>query len=343
MNYFSLLSDVYIIAEIGVNHNGDVDLAKKLIDAAKLAGADAVKFQTFTAEALASPDTPKVSYQVGTTSIHESHFEMLKRLELSQDEHRELMIYCQKAQIEFISTPYDISSANFLDSMDIRFFKTASADLVDLPLQRYIASLGKPTIIATGMATLGEIERVVQIYEDLGNPHVILLHCVSNYPCSENSLNIRAMNTLAAAFALPIGFSDHSEGNIAAVLSVAMGAKVIEKHFTLDKGMVGPDHKASSNPEEFVDLVSKIRSAELILGKPRKICQPEERQMSAVSRKSLVLSRSVKKGDVLKSSDMELRRPGNGIDASFMSDLTGKTMRKNCVAGQQIRWTDLED
>lgn len=343
MNYFSLLTNVFIIAEIGVNHNGDICLAKKLIDAAKQAGADAVKFQTFTAETLASPDTPKVSYQVATTSVHESHFEMLKRLELSPEGHRELASYCKAADIEFLSTPYDISSANFLATMDIRIFKTASADLVDLPLQRCIASLGKPTIVATGMATLGEIERVVGIYEEAGNPHLVLLHCVSNYPCSDESLNLRAMNTLADAFALPVGFSDHSEGCIAAVLSVARGAKVIEKHFTLDKGMVGPDHKASCTPEEFVDLVSNVRRAERMLGKQRKICQPEEKQMAMVSRKSLVLSRRVQEGEVLQFSDMQLRRPGNGIDASFMSALTGKTMRKNCEAGHQLRWTDLED
>jgi N,N'-diacetyllegionaminate synthase len=343
MNYFSSLSDALIIAEIGVNHNGDIELAKNLIDAAKQAGADAVKFQTFTAETLASPDTPKVSYQVATTSVHESHFEMLKRLELSPEGHHELASYCKATQIEFLSTPYDISSANFLESMNIRIFKTASADIVDLPLQRYIASTGKPTIVATGMATLGEIERVVRIYEEAGNPHLVLLHCVSNYPCSDESLNLRAINTLADAFALPVGFSDHSKGYIAAVLSVARGAKVIEKHFTLDKGLVGPDHKASSTPEEFVDLVSNVRRAERMLGEQRKICQPEERQMAMVSRKSLVLSRSVQIGEVLELSDMQLRRPGNGIDASFMAALTGKVMRKNCEAGHQLRWSDIEE
>ena len=343
MNYFSSLHDVFIIAEIGVNHNGDIRLAKKLIDEAKRSGADAVKFQTFTAETLALPDTPKVKYQVATTSEHESHFEMIKRLELSQEDHLELASYCESAQIEFLSTPYDIPSAQFLESINVRLFKTASADLVDLPLQRYIASLGKPTIVATGMATLGEIERVVRIYEEAGNPHVVLLHCVSNYPCSDESLNLRAMNTLAEAFSLPVGFSDHSEGAIATVISVARGAKVIEKHFTLDKGMVGPDHRASSTPVEFVELVSNIRRAEQMLGNPRKICQPEEQQMAMVSRKSLVLSRYLQMGDVLDLSDMQLRRPGNGIDASFMPALTGKIMRKDCEAGHQLRWSDIEE
>jgi N-acetylneuraminate synthase/N,N'-diacetyllegionaminate synthase len=343
MSYFSTLNNVLIIAEIGVNHNGDVQLAKKLIDAAKRSGADAVKFQTFTAETLALLDTPKVQYQVATTAAHESHFDMLKRLEMSREAHRELAIYCAAAQIEFLSTPYDISSAQFLEYMNVRIFKTASADLVDLPLQRYIASLGKPTIVATGMATLGEIERVVRIYEEADNREVMLLHCVSNYPCSDESLNMRAMNTLADAFALPVGFSDHSEGFLAAVLSVARGAKVIEKHFTLDKGMTGPDHKASSTPEEFADLVSNVRRAERMLGDQRKICQPEEKQMAMVSRKSLVLARPVQIGHVLDLSDMQLRRPGNGIDASYMSALTGKTMRKNCEAGHQLRWSDIED
>jgi N,N'-diacetyllegionaminate synthase len=342
MNYFSLLNNAFIIAEIGVNHNGSLDLAKRLIDAAKLSGADAVKFQTFNAETLASPDTPKVQYQIATTSKLESHFDMLKRLELSQDAHHELASYCDAAQIEFLSTPYDIASAQFLESMNIRLFKTASADIVDLPLQRYIASLGKPTIVATGMATLGEIERVVRIYEDAGNHHLVLLHCVSNYPCSDASLNLRAMNTMADAFKLPIGFSDHSDGFIAAVASVARGAKVIEKHFTLDVNMSGPDHRASSNPKDFHDLVTNVRRLEAMLGDHRKICQPEEIQMAKVSRKSLVLSRSIQRGEVLDLSDIQLRRPGNGIDASFILSIAGKTMRMSCVKGHQLRWSDVE-
>jgi len=343
MNYFSSLKKVFIIAEIGVNHNGSIHLAKQLIDAAKHSGADAVKFQTFTAERLASPDTPKVDYQVATTSSQESHFEMLRRLELSEDAHHELASYSRAMQIDFLSTPYDIPSAQFLESMNVGIFKTASADLVDLPLQRYIASLRKPTIVATGMANLGEIERVVSIYEEAVNPHLVLLHCVSNYPCSDTALNLRAMNTVGDAFGLPVGYSDHSEGFTAAIVAVAGGAKVIEKHFTLDTNMIGPDHRASSTPLEFHELVTNIRRAERMLGDARKSCQPEEAQMAMVSRKSLVLSRSVRKGEVLDLSDMQLRRPGNGIDSSFMLAIAGKVMRRSCEKGHQLRWSDIEE
>lgn len=343
MNYFSQLQKSLIIAEIGVNHNGDVSLAKKLIEAAKQSGADAAKFQTFIASSLASPDTPKVHYQVNTTSTSETHYEMLRRLELSYDAHHELAAYCEALHIECLSTPYDIPSAQFLTSMNVRFFKTASADLVDLPLQRYIASTGKPSMVATGMATLGEVERVVRVYEEAGNPHLILLHCVSNYPCSDESLNLRALNTLAKAFSLPVGFSDHSEGYLAAVISVAMGAKVIEKHFTLDKNMAGPDHKASSTPVEFAELVWNVRRAERMLGERHKLCQPEERQMASVSRKSLVLARTLRAGETLALEDIQLKRPGTGIDAVFMSSLIGKTVRMDLIAGHQLRWSDLED
>ena len=343
MNFFNQMQKVYIIAEIGVNHNGDVNVAKRLIHAAKQAGADAVKFQTFTANALAAPDTPKVSYQLSTTATSESHFEMLRKLELSHDAHRMLAAYCVDQKIEFMSTPYDITSAKFLKSIGVRMFKTASADLVDLPLQRYIALTGEPSIVATGMATLGEIERVVRIYEEAKNPHLVLLHCVSNYPCSDESLNMRAMNTLANAFDLPVGFSDHSEGHLAATIAVARGAKVIEKHFTLDQSMPGPDHKASSTPEQFAELVKNVRRTERMLGHQRKLCQPEERQMAAVSRKSIVLARSVSSGEILNFDAFELRRPGTGIDASHMEKLVGKRSRLDFPAGHQLSWSDVED
>ena len=343
MNYFTALKQSFIIAEIGVNHNGDIALAKKLVEAAKKAGADAVKFQTFTAAALVSPGTPKVHYQLNTTSVDETHYEMLKRLELSKQAHLDLAAYCQVLGIDFISTPYDIQSAAFLEGIGVRFFKTASADLVDLPLQRFIAATGKSVIIATGMATLGEVEHVVNIYVEEGNTNVVLLHAVSNYPCSDESLNLRAMHTLAQAFSLPVGFSDHSEGYLGAVLSIAMGAKVIEKHFTLDKSMAGPDHKASSTPLEFAELVRNVRRAEQMLGSARKICQPEERQMATVSRKSLTLARDIKTGETLKDLDVQLMRPGSGIDASHISKIVGQKARISLNAGHQLKWSDIED
>ena len=343
MNYFYCLQQSFIIAEIGVNHNGDITLAKKLVEAAKKAGADAVKFQTFSADTLVSPGTPKVHYQLNTSSVDETHYEMLKRLELSKQAHLDLATYCQMQEIDFISTPYDIQSAAFLAEMDVRFFKTASADLVDLPLQRFIAATGKPTIIATGMATLGEVERVVNIYLEEGNANIVLLHAVSNYPCSDESLNLRAMHTIAKAFSLPIGFSDHSEGYLGAVLSIAMGAKVIEKHFTLDKSMAGPDHKASSTPIEFAELVRNVRRAEQMLGSARKICQSEERQMAMVSRKSLTLTRDIQAGETLTDGDVQLMRPGTGVSANFISRFVGQSVRIDLNVGRQLRWSDIEE
>ena len=343
MNYFNELKQVFVIAEIGVNHNGDIKLAKRLIDAAKKCGADAVKFQTFSARLLAAPTTPKVLYQESTTLASESHLEMLERLELTREQHIELAQYCQKKGIDFLSTPYDIESAIFLDSIGVRFFKTASADLVDLPLHRYIASTGKPTIVATGMGNLGEIERVVKIYEIANNSNLILLHCVSNYPCSDESLNMMSMNTLGAAFDLPYGYSDHSLGFLSSIIAVSRGAKVIEKHFTLDREMMGPDHKASSNPSEFSELVFNIKRAEKMLGIKRKGRQIEERQMAAVSRKSIVLARSIRSGDVLTMEDFRLQRPGNGLDPSFMEKLVGMALRKDLAEGSQLRLGDVED
>jgi N,N'-diacetyllegionaminate synthase len=341
-NFFSQLPQVYLIAEIGVNHNGDMGMAQEMVLEAKRAGADAVKFQTFTAAALVTRGTPKVRYQEVTTSPDETHYEMLRRLELGESEHRDLVDLCAKVGIDFLSTPYDIDSAQFLNNLGVKIFKTASADLVDLPLQQYIASTGKPAIVATGMAGLGEVEQVVSIYEKARNPHLILLHCVSNYPCSDASLNLRAMNTLANSFCLPVGYSDHSEGFLASVISVAMGAKVIEKHFTLDKTLPGPDHKASSTPEEFAELANNVRRVERMLGNPRKACQAEERQMAEVSRKSLVLARAMRAGETLTAGDLHLMRPGTGIPASFIPRVEGLRIRFDLNALHQLRWNDLE-
>jgi N,N'-diacetyllegionaminate synthase len=341
INFFSMLPRVFIIAEIGVNHNGDVGIAKKLIDVAKAAGADAVKFQTFSAKQLVSPGTPKVDYQLRTSHSDESHYEMLKKLELSKEDHLALFDYCQAVRVEFISTPYDIDSARFLADLGVRFFKTASADLVDIPMQSFIASTGLPSIIATGMATLGEVEKVVDIYEKLGNKNIVLLHAVSNYPCSDESINLRSMLTLSGAFNVPVGFSDHSNGSLPASLSVALGARVIEKHVTLDRAMEGPDHLASSDPSEFKELVDAIRRSELILGTTKKSCQSEERQMAAVSRKSITLVRDIGAGEPILIGDIQLMRPGSGLGADFIDWCIGRVARHALKAGHQISFEDV--
>ncbi len=340
---FSKLSKSYIIAEIGVNHSGSVELAKKMVLAAMNSGANAVKFQTFTAEALVTSGTPKVKYQESTTSEDEDHFKMIKNLEFKNEDHLPVFEYCKNLGIDFISTPYDIESAKFLHKLGVNIYKVASADIVDLPLHEFLASTMKPVIIATGMASIGEIETVVNIYRKAGNTNICLLHCVSNYPCSNESLNLYAMRTIADTFKLPVGFSDHSIGEIAASLSIALGAVVIEKHFTLDKLLPGPDHKASSTPEEFASLVSAIRLSELILGSPYKEMQEEEMQMALVSRKSLVASRNILKGTLISKDDLTLKRPGTGLSASRLLELIGKKASRDIPINTLISFYDIEE
>jgi sialic acid synthase SpsE len=341
-NYFSNLDRCYLIAEIGVNHNGDMTLARAMIDAAKLAGADAVKFQTFNADMLVTPNTPKVLYQQSTTAPNESHYEMIKKLELGFEEHILLSEYCSEVKIDFLSTPYDVNSAQFLhEKLNVQIFKTASADIVDLSLQRYIASTGKPSIVALGMATLAEVEQVFEVYESEKNSNLIFLHCVSNYPCSDNSINLAVMKTIQQAFQVPVGYSDHSVGNSAAILSIAFGAKVIEKHFTLDKNLPGPDHLASSTPDEFFALASEVRRAEKMIGSPIKRCQAEERQMSEVSRKSIVLARDLNVGDELDFECLTLKRPGTGLSSQHLNYFFGKKINKKMDAGAQIFFEDV--
>jgi N,N'-diacetyllegionaminate synthase len=332
-----------IIAEIGVNHNGDLSLAKEMIDAAKSAGADAVKFQTFKAENLVSKGTPKVKYQQNTTSPDETHYEMIKKLELSRQNHHFIKEYCDQLGIEFLSTPYDSESARFLnEELGVRLIKTASADLIDHLLHEYIASSGKPSIVSVGMATLDEIAKNISIYKNSGHEDLILLHCVSNYPCSDQSLNLRVMDTLRETFDFPVGYSDHSFGNEAAALSIAFGAKVIEKHFTLDKSLPGPDHLASSTPEEFKLLVKSVRRAEVMLGSPVKECQEEEKQMANVSRKSLFLSRDCKSGHTIKKEDLLLLRPGTGISPLQLNNVLGSTLSCDLAKGTLLYWDHLE-
>lgn len=333
---------VFLIAEIGVNHNSDLQMAMRMIDAAQKSGADAVKFQTFTADSLVSRGTPKVDYQKNTTSPDESHFEMIQNLELTRKDHVVLQSYCRNKGIEFLSTPYDVESAKFLhEELDVRLFKTASADIVDLSLHRYIASTGKHSIISVGMASLGEIEEVLELYQSAGNHNLTLLHCVSNYPCSDESLNLNVIRTLRNAFQVDVGYSDHSIGFEAAVLSVALGATIIEKHFTLDKSHPGPDHLASSTPEEFASLHRAVRRAERMLGSPIKRCQNEEKQMAAVSRKSISLSCDLRSGDTIKSHHLILRRPGTGLMAREIPNVCGMKARYDLPAGHQLKYADL--
>lgn len=335
-------SQVYIIAEIGVNHNGSIELAKKLICCAKECGADAVKFQTYSTEKLVIPNTPKVQYQKNLTSPEETHFDMLKKLELPTESHFPLLEYCRKLDIEFVSTPYDIASAKFLLNLGVRCFKTASADIVDLPLHEFLAKSNRPVIIATGMAKLGEIEEVMGIYQAAKHKDIILLHCVSNYPCSEKSLNLRVIETLQAAFGVNVGFSDHSTDFLASCIAVALGAVVIEKHFTLDKSLPGPDHRASSTPEEFKKLVESIRKTEVMFGSSIKKCQSEEVDMANVSRKSIVLNKDITKGETFTVDHLIMKRPGTGLHSRETRNIVGKKAKYDLKINHILNWDDIE-
>ena len=324
--FYKKLKKTYIIAEIGVNHNNSLSLAKKLIKKAKIAGADAVKFQTFSADRLVRPGTRKVKYQKKSSKDKETHYNMIKKLELSLKNHKTLFNYCKKINIEFISTPYDVKSAKFLTKLGIKIFKTASADLIDYELHKYLASTGKPIIISTGMATIKEISSTLKIYnKKKGN--VSLLHCVSNYPCTLKSLNLNSLKTLKKFFNCTIGYSDHSKGNLASCLSVVLGSKIIEKHFTLDKNMVGPDHKASCTPTELKSMICDIRKTELILGREIKKKQKEENEMSKISRKSLFYSMSLKKNSLIKKNTLIALRPGYRVSPMNIPKILGKKIK----------------
>lgn len=341
-NYFTKQDKCYMIAEIGVNHNGEMNLAKELIDAAKESGADAAKFQTFKASSLVSKGTPKVRYQEDTTSKEESHYEMIQKLEFKFEDHGEIKNYCDSKGIDFLSTAYDVESAIFLDKLGVKAFKTASADIVDMPLQKYIAETGKPSIVSVGMATMQEIQDLVELYEESKNQDIILLHCVSNYPCSDQSLNLRVIQALKDEFKVPVGYSDHSIGSEAAMISMAYDVKVIEKHFTLDKTMNGPDHKASSTPEEFKALVDNIRRAEIALGSPVKSCQEEEKQMSTVSRKSIMAKDKIRKGETISAEKITLKRPGTGLNGFQLADVIGKKAKKEIEIDEMIKLEEIE-
>ena len=254
-NFFESLKSTYFIAEIGVNHNGEMDVAKKLIDKAVDCGANAVKFQSYNSEKLASKETPKVKYQIlNAIDLNESHQDMLKKYELSEKDHYCLNDYCLSKKIDFLSTPYDVENAVLLNKINVKMFKIASADIVDYQLHRFISKTSKPVIISTGMSSIVDIEKALNFY-DKKKSSIILLHCVSNYPCSLEAINLNSISYLKKHFNLPVGFSDHSSDNTASILSIALNAKIIEKHFTLDKNLTGPDHKASANPKELKSLI----------------------------------------------------------------------------------------
>ncbi len=338
--YISEDYPTFIIAEAGVNHNGSLELAKKLVDVAKEAGVDAVKFQTFKTEKVVSKFAPKAEYQIKNTGNNESQYEMIKKLELTEEEFIELYKYTKEKGLIFLSTPFDFESADFLEDL-VPAYKISSTDLTNLPFLEYIAKKGKPIILSTGMATLGEIEEAVNTIKKY-NEDIILLHCITNYPADFEELNLRAIKTLKEAFKLPVGYSDHSLGIYAPIAAVTLGAIVIEKHFTIDKNLPGPDHKASLNPEELKEMVKAIRLTEKALGDGIKRPTFSEEKIKKVARKSLVANIDIPKGSIIKREMVTIKRPGIGIEPKYLDIVVGKMAKRDIKKDEVLKWGDLE-
>ncbi|WFN35004.1 N-acetylneuraminate synthase [Methanogenium sp. S4BF] len=332
----------FIIAEAGVNHNGDVALAKKLIDAAFEAGADAVKFQTFKAENIVTPTAEKAEYQKMRTGTSESQYEMIKKLELSEADFWDLSEYAKNAGILFLSTPFDEESVDLLDEIGVPAFKIPSGEITNFPLLKKIAQKSIPIILSTGMATLGEVEESVNYLKKYGAEEIILLHCTTSYPAPVKSVNLRAMDTLRCAFQIQVGYSDHTEGITVPIAAVAKGACVIEKHFTLDKTLPGPDHKASLDPQELTMMVKAIRDVEHALGNGIKGPNDEEKSIKTVSRRSIVAKRDLKEGDILTEEDLTIKRPGTGIEPKYVDSIVQKKTRILIRKDQVITWDMIE-
>jgi N-acetylneuraminate synthase len=338
----------FIIAEAGVNHNGSVELALKLVDAAADAGADAVKFQTFRAEALVVPGAPKAAYQVAN-STGSDQFSMLRALELKPEAYAQLRDRCTARGIEFMSTPFDLESALWLAGLGMKRIKIASGELTNLPLLRGLAGLGLPLVLSTGMSTLDEVAEAVRAIGAQAQgreaaatpPRLTLLHCTSNYPAAEEDVNLRAMLTLRDTFGLPVGYSDHTGGTAVALAAAALGASVIEKHFTLDQEFPGPDHRASLEPEAFAQMVQGIRAVEIALGNGVKEPRPAELPVRDLVRRSVTLTRAVCAGEALHPDHLALLRPGTGIAPRDLPAVAGRRAARDLDAGATLRWEDL--
>jgi len=322
---------VFIIAEAGVNHNGSTKLAKKLIDVAVKAGADAVKFQTFKAENLVCQDAQKASYQKITTPVDETQFKMLKKLELDVNTHKELILYCEEKKILFLSTPFDLDSIDLLNNLGLEIFKIPSGEITNLPYLRKIGNLNKRIILSTGMSKLDEVEDALEILIKAGTAKskITILHANTQYPTPLCDVNLNAMLTMKNTFGVEVGYSDHTLGIEVDIAAVAMGASIIEKHFTLDTQMIGPDHKASLEPNELVQMVQSIRNIELALGSREKKPSPSESANILIARKSIVASCKISKGEVLTKNNMAVKRPGTGTSPLHWDQILGQRASKD--------------
>lgn len=333
------MSKVFIIAEAGVNHNGSLKLAKKMIDKAKEACADAIKFQTFKAESLVSKNSPKAAYQLKNTDKSESHFEMIKRLELNRDSHIELIEYCKRKKIIFLSSPFDLESIDLLNELGQEIFKIPSGEVTNLPYLRKIGSFEKKIIMSTGMSYLKEIKEAIKVLVCSGTKKqdITVLHCNVEYPADYRDANLNAILTMKDELGVSVGFSDHSLGIELSLAAVALGAFVIEKHFTLDKNMDGPDHKASIEPPEFSMMVAAIRHIESALGDGVKKPRGKELRNIDIVRKSIVASRGIKKGETFSAANITVKRPGTGINPMKWDKIVGRRAKKDFQEEELIR------
>lgn len=321
------MKKTFIIAEAGVNHNGSMEIAKKLVDIAVNAGCDAIKFQTFKSENLVSKNAQKANYQKETTDSAESQLEMLKKLELSESNFSKLKKYCDKNNIIFLSTPFDLESADFLASLNMPIFKIPSGEITNLPYLRKIASFKSDIILSTGMATLDEIGQAIEV---LKRCKISLLHCTTEYPCPYDEVNLKAIQTLKDKFDLEVGYSDHTLGIEVAIVAVAMGATIIEKHFTLDKNTNGPDHRASLEPQELKEMVKNIRNIEKAIGTGEKLPSKSELKNIKIARKSIVAKCDIKKGEVYTEDNLTTKRPATGISPMKWDEIIGSVANKDC-------------
>lgn len=332
------MSRVFIIAEAGVNHNGSLRIARKLVDVATASGADAVKFQTFMAESLVTRTAPKASYQISRTGGKESQFEMIKKLELSKEDHLALIQYCRRKKIHFLSSPFDIKSAEFLSQMGLKIFKIPSGEITNLPYLRTIGAFKKKVILSTGMSTLREINQALDMLIRAGTRkrNITVMHCITAYPVPFEDVNLRAIPLLSEKLAVPVGYSDHTIGIEAAIAAVALGARVIEKHFTLDRSMEGPDHSASLEPNELKTMVTAIRHIEKALGDKKKKVSASEAMNLPIVRKSIVASRAIVKGERFSDDNITTKRPAGGISPMLWDLVIGKTAKRNFEKDESI-------
>jgi N,N'-diacetyllegionaminate synthase len=333
-----MMNKVFIIAEAGVNHNGSLELAKKLVDAAADAGADAVKFQTFKANNLVSKSAQKADYQKQAAAADETQHAMLAKLEIDDAAHRSIIEHCKCRQILFLSTPFDIESADMLEDLGMSIYKIPSGEITNLPYLRHISRLGKGIILSTGMSDLQEVEHALVALESEGTPRskITVLHATTEYPCPMGDVNLKAMLTIQKAFGVKVGYSDHTSGIEVPIAAVALGACVIEKHFTLDRTMEGPDHKASLEPDELKAMISAIRNIEKTLGDGIKRPSPSELKNIPIARKSLVALCDIKKGDLFSVRNLGAKRPGHGISPMRWDELIGQPARRDFSADESI-------